>query len=119
MSLPLYTLSSQTNGGSDYCNTENEEDTFFLQDKLSRCAHPRVDSHPLTVFLSSVDLHISLLVPDGVARITSYCLLAPPGSRKEAIQTDHRLPETSFCSHTTKIHGCHATVKNYMVTVTD
>lgn len=104
MSLPLYTLSSQTNAGSDYCNTENEEDIFFLQDELTRCAPPWADSHsPRTVFLSSVDLHIhcsyQMVVPGSPATV---CLLPQVQGKKLSKPTDHRQQQQNITvkSHT-------------------
>ncbi|OBS76727.1 hypothetical protein A6R68_16821 [Neotoma lepida] len=95
---PLSMLSSQTNAGSDYCNAENEEDIFFLQDELG-------------VLILGVDLFIhcsyQMMLPGSQATV---CML-PPGSKL----THHRLQETSFCSHTgfhtTKTYRCHVMTK--------
>ncbi|XP_044273316.1 STAM-binding protein isoform X1 [Varanus komodoensis] len=63
-------------GGPDYCNTENEEELFVIQDQCSLITLGWIHTHPTqTAFLSSVDLHThcsyQMMMPESVAVVCS------------------------------------------------
>ncbi|NXL36976.1 STABP protein, partial [Glaucidium brasilianum] len=63
-------------GGPDYCNTENEEELFMIQDQHSLVTLGWIHTHPTqTAFLSSVDLHThcsyQMMLPESIAIVCS------------------------------------------------
>nr|DBA32124.1 TPA: hypothetical protein GDO54_007867 [Pyxicephalus adspersus] len=63
-------------GGPDYCNTENEEDLFLIQDQYGLITLGWIHTHPTqTAFLSSVDLHThcsyQMMLPESIAIVCS------------------------------------------------
>ncbi|XP_077118927.1 STAM-binding protein [Ranitomeya variabilis] len=63
-------------GGPDYCNTENEEDLFVIQDQHGLITLGWIHTHPTqTAFLSSVDLHThcsyQMMLPESIAIVCS------------------------------------------------
>uniref|UniRef100_UPI00398EE228 AMSH-like protease isoform X2 n=1 Tax=Pristiophorus japonicus TaxID=55135 RepID=UPI00398EE228 len=59
-------------GGPDYCDTENEEELFTIQDQHELITLGWIHTHPTqTAFLSSVDLHThcsyQLMLPESIA----------------------------------------------------
>ncbi|KAM5172106.1 STAM-binding protein [Mantella aurantiaca] len=63
-------------GGPDYCNTENEEDLFLIQDQHGLITLGWIHTHPTqTAFLSSVDLHThcsyQMMLPESIAIVCS------------------------------------------------
>ncbi|XP_055774655.1 STAM-binding protein-like A isoform X2 [Salvelinus fontinalis] len=64
------------NGGPDYCDTENEEELFLIQDQFDLITLGWIHTHPTqTAFLSSVDLHThcsyQLMMPEAIAIVCS------------------------------------------------
>ncbi|KAG3271141.1 STAMBP-like [Ictidomys tridecemlineatus] len=62
--------------GSDYCNTENEEQLFLIQDQQGLITLGWIHTHPTqTTFLSSVHLHThcsyQMLLPESIAIVCS------------------------------------------------
>ncbi|TRZ03916.1 hypothetical protein DNTS_011095 [Danionella cerebrum] len=63
-------------GGPDYCDTENEEELFLVQDQYDLITLGWIHTHPTqTAFLSSVDLHThcsyQLMLPEAIAIVCS------------------------------------------------
>ncbi|XP_067857492.1 STAM-binding protein-like [Heptranchias perlo] len=63
-------------GGPDYCNTENEEELFLIQDRDDLITLGWIHTHPTqTAFLSSVDLHThcsyQIMLPEAIAIVCS------------------------------------------------
>uniref|UniRef100_A0A1A8FDI4 STAM binding protein n=4 Tax=Nothobranchius korthausae TaxID=1143690 RepID=A0A1A8FDI4_9TELE len=63
-------------GGPDYCDTENEEELFLVQDQYDLITLGWIHTHPTqTAFLSSVDLHThcsyQIMLPEAVAIVCS------------------------------------------------
>ncbi|XP_053318806.1 STAM-binding protein [Spea bombifrons] len=63
-------------GGPDYCNTENEEELFLIQDQHGLITLGWIHTHPTqTAFLSSVDLHThcsyQMMLPESIAIVCS------------------------------------------------
>ncbi|XP_051971996.1 STAM-binding protein-like A [Xyrauchen texanus] len=63
-------------GGPDYCNTENEEELFLIQDQNDLITLGWIHTHPTqTAFLSSVDLHThcsyQMMLPESIAIVCS------------------------------------------------
>ncbi|NWY06253.1 STABP protein, partial [Nothoprocta ornata] len=85
-------------GGSDYCNTENEEELFLIQDQHGLVTLGWIHTHPTqTAFLSSVDLHThcsyQMMLPESVAIVC-----APKYQETGFFQlTAHGLEEISSC----------------------
>ncbi|XP_078268884.1 AMSH-like protease [Rhinoraja longicauda] len=74
-------------GGPDYCDTENEEELFTVQNEHDLITLGWIHTHPTqTAFLSSVDLHThcsyQLMLPEAIAIVcapkhnetTAFCL---------------------------------------------
>lgn len=74
-------------GGPDYCDTENEEELFTVQNEHGLITLGWIHTHPTqTAFLSSVDLHThcsyQLMLPESIAIVcapkhnetTAFCL---------------------------------------------
>ncbi|XP_075903010.1 STAM-binding protein-like A [Nelusetta ayraudi] len=64
------------NGGPDYCDTENEEELFLIQDQYDLITLGWIHTHPTqTAFLSSVDLHThcsyQMMMPEAIAIVCS------------------------------------------------
>ncbi|XP_028922688.1 STAM-binding protein isoform X1 [Ornithorhynchus anatinus] len=84
--------------GPDYCNTENEEELFLLQDQQGLVTLGWIHTHPTqTAFLSSVDLHThcsyQMMLPESIAIVCS-----PKFSETGFFQlTNHGLDEISSC----------------------
>ncbi|XP_045683557.1 STAM-binding protein isoform X2 [Phyllostomus hastatus] len=84
--------------GSDYCNTENEEELFLIQDQQGLITLGWIHTHPTqTAFLSSVDLHThcsyQMMLPESIAIVCS------PKFQETGFfkLTDHGLEEISSC----------------------
>ncbi|TWW60149.1 STAM-binding protein-like A [Takifugu rubripes] len=63
-------------GGPDYCDTENEEELFLIQDQYDLITLGWIHTHPTqTAFLSSVDLHThcsyQIMLPEAIAIVCS------------------------------------------------
>lgn len=63
-------------GGPDYCDTENEEELFLIQDQYDLITLGWIHTHPTqTAFLSSVDLHThcsyQMMLPEAIAIVCS------------------------------------------------
>ncbi|XP_068422961.1 STAM-binding protein-like A [Clinocottus analis] len=63
-------------GGPDYCDTENEEELFLMQDQYDLITLGWIHTHPTqTAFLSSVDLHThcsyQMMLPEAIAIVCS------------------------------------------------
>ncbi|RVE67735.1 hypothetical protein OJAV_G00084890 [Oryzias javanicus] len=63
-------------GGPDYCDTENEEELFLIQDQHDLITLGWIHTHPTqTAFLSSVDLHThcsyQIMLPEAIAIVCS------------------------------------------------
>ncbi|XP_036383069.1 STAM binding protein b [Megalops cyprinoides] len=63
-------------GGPDYCDTENEEELFLIQDQYNLITLGWIHTHPTqTAFLSSVDLHThcsyQIMLPESIAIVCS------------------------------------------------
>ncbi|XP_030319945.1 STAM-binding protein isoform X2 [Calypte anna] len=85
-------------GGPDYCNTENEEELFVIQDQHSLVTLGWIHTHPTqTAFLSSVDLHThcsyQMMLPESIAIVCS------PKYQETGFfkLTEHGLEEISSC----------------------
>ncbi|NXI50368.1 STABP protein, partial [Chloroceryle aenea] len=85
-------------GGPDYCNTENEEELFMIQDQHGLVTLGWIHTHPTqTAFLSSVDLHThcsyQLMLPESIAIVCS------PKYQETGFfkLTEHGLQEISSC----------------------
>ncbi|XP_029460004.1 STAM-binding protein [Rhinatrema bivittatum] len=90
-------LPKQT-GGPDYCNTENEEELFLIQDQHGLVTLGWIHTHPTqTAFLSSVDLHThcsyQLMLAESIAIVCS------PKYQETGFfkLTEHGLEEISSC----------------------
>ncbi|XP_059823620.1 STAM-binding protein-like isoform X1 [Hypanus sabinus] len=97
------------NAGPDYCNTENEEELFLIQDHNDLITLGWIHTHPTqTAFLSSVDLHThcsyQIMLPEAIAIVCS-----PKYSESAFFRlTEHGMDEISSC----KQKGFHPHVKN-------
>nr|XP_060643435.1 STAM-binding protein [Anolis sagrei ordinatus] len=85
-------------GGPDYCNTENEEELFLIQDQYSLITLGWIHTHPTqTAFLSSVDLHThcsyQMMLPESIAIVCS------PKYQETGFfkLTEHGMEEISSC----------------------
>ncbi|NWU87361.1 STABP protein, partial [Onychorhynchus coronatus] len=85
-------------GGPDYCNTENEEELFLIQDQHGLVTLGWIHTHPTqTAFLSSVDLHThcsyQMMLPESIAIVCS------PKYQETGFfrLTEHGLEEISSC----------------------
>ncbi|NXT55993.1 STABP protein, partial [Pluvianellus socialis] len=85
-------------GGPDYCNTENEEELFVIQDQHGLVTLGWIHTHPTqTAFLSSVDLHThcsyQIMLPESIAIVCS------PKYQETGFfkLTEHGLWEISSC----------------------
>ncbi|XP_065601228.1 STAM-binding protein isoform X1 [Cyrtonyx montezumae] len=85
-------------GGPDYCNTENEEELFLIQDQHGLVTLGWIHTHPTqTAFLSSVDLHThcsyQMMLPESIAIVCS------PKYQETGFfkLTEHGLQEISSC----------------------
>ncbi|XP_042326955.1 STAM-binding protein [Sceloporus undulatus] len=93
-----HVLIPKQHGGPDYCNTENEEELFLIQDQYSLITLGWIHTHPTqTAFLSSVDLHThcsyQMMMPESVAIVCS------PKYQETGFfkLTDHGMDEISSC----------------------
>lgn len=88
-------------GGPDYCDTENEEELFLVQDQYNLITLGWIHTHPTqTAFLSSVDLHThcsyQLMLPESIAIVCS-----PKFNETGYFRlTDYGLEEISTCTQT-------------------
>ncbi|XP_015278501.1 PREDICTED: STAM-binding protein isoform X2 [Gekko japonicus] len=85
-------------GGPDYCNTENEEELFLIQDQYGLITLGWIHTHPTqTAFLSSVDLHThcsyQMMLPESIAIVCS------PKYQETGFfkLTDHGMEEIASC----------------------
>uniref|UniRef100_A0AAA9S523 STAM-binding protein n=1 Tax=Bos taurus TaxID=9913 RepID=A0AAA9S523_BOVIN len=125
-----HVLIPKQSAGSDYCNTENEEELFLIQDQQGLITLGWIHTHPTqTAFLSSVDLHThcsyQMMLPESIAIVCSPKFQETGFFRL----TDHGLEEISSCRQK-GFHphskdpplfcSCsHVTVVDRAVTVTD
>ncbi|XP_062410709.1 STAM-binding protein-like A [Sardina pilchardus] len=85
-------------GGPDYCDTENEEELFLIQDQYDLITLGWIHTHPTqTAFLSSVDLHThcsyQMMLPESIAIVCS-----PKFNETGYFRlTDHGMTEISTC----------------------
>lgn len=85
-------------GGPDYCDTENEEELFLIQDQYDLITLGWIHTHPTqTAFLSSVDLHThcsyQMMLPESIAIVCS-----PKFNETGYFKlTDHGMTEISTC----------------------
>ncbi|KAM6220546.1 STAM-binding protein [Rhynchocyon petersi] len=93
-----HVLIPKQSAGSDYCNTENEEELFLIQDQQGLVTLGWIHTHPTqTAFLSSVDLHThcsyQMMLPESIAIVCS------PKFQETGFfkLTDHGLEEISSC----------------------
>ncbi|XP_072005183.1 STAM-binding protein [Engystomops pustulosus] len=117
-------------GGPDYCNTENEEDLFVIQDQHGLITLGWIHTHPTqTAFLSSVDLHThcsyQMMLPESIAivcspkfqetgifRLTDYGMKEVGDCREKGFHPHCRDPPL-FCASN------HTTICQQPVTVMD
>ncbi|NIG61196.1 STAM-binding protein [Pontoporia blainvillei] len=123
-------LISKQSAGCDYCNTENKEELFLIQDQQGLITLGWIHTHPTqTAFLSSVDLHAhcsyQMVLPEAIAIVCSPKFQETGFFRL----TDHGLEEISSC-HQKGFHphskdpplfcSCsHVTAVDRAVTITD
>ncbi|XP_046726648.1 STAM binding protein b isoform X1 [Silurus meridionalis] len=86
-------------GGPDYCDTENEEELFLVQDQHNLITLGWIHTHPTqTAFLSSVDLHThcsyQLMLPEAIAIVCSPKFKETGYFRL----TDYGMEEISTCT---------------------
>ncbi|XP_062927703.1 AMSH-like protease isoform X1 [Mobula hypostoma] len=72
--MVTHVIIPKQSGGPDYCDTENEEELFTIQNKHGLITLGWIHTHPTqTAFLSSVDLHThcsyQLMLPESIAII--------------------------------------------------
>ncbi|KAL2099711.1 hypothetical protein ACEWY4_004105 [Coilia grayii] len=117
-------------GGPDYCDTENEEELFLIQDQYDLITLGWIHTHPTqTAFLSSVDLHThcsyQMMLPESIAIVCS-----PKFNETGYFRlTDHGMIEISTCKqkgfhpHTKEpplfTDSRHVTITDINVTVLD
>ncbi|TKS77915.1 STAM-binding protein-like A [Collichthys lucidus] len=117
-------------GGPDYCDTENEEELFLIQDQYDLITLGWIHTHPTqTAFLSSVDLHThcsyQMMLPEAIAIVcspkfneTGYFRLTDRGT--EEIST---CKQKGFHPHSKEpplfTHAGHAIITNDTVTMVD
>lgn len=86
-------------GGPDYCDTENEEELFVVQDQYNLITLGWIHTHPTqTAFLSSVDLHThcsyQMMLPESIAIVCS-----PKFNETGYFRlTDYGMEEISTCT---------------------
>ncbi|XP_056628738.1 STAM binding protein b isoform X2 [Triplophysa dalaica] len=86
-------------GGPDYCDTENEEELFLVQDQHNLITLGWIHTHPTqTAFLSSVDLHThcsyQMMLPESIAIVCS-----PKFNETGYFRlTDYGMEEISTCT---------------------
>uniref|UniRef100_W5KDA0 STAM binding protein b n=1 Tax=Astyanax mexicanus TaxID=7994 RepID=W5KDA0_ASTMX len=86
-------------GGPDFCDTENEEELFLVQDQHNLITLGWIHTHPTqTAFLSSVDLHThcsyQLMLPEAIAIVCS-----PKFNQTGYFRlTDYGMEEISTCT---------------------
>ncbi|XP_074141553.1 STAM-binding protein [Sminthopsis crassicaudata] len=93
-----HVLIPKQSSGPDYCNTENEEELFLIQDQQGLITLGWIHTHPTqTAFLSSVDLHThcsyQMMLPESIAIVCSPKFQETGFFRL----TDHGLEEISSC----------------------
>ncbi|XP_054978745.1 STAM-binding protein isoform X1 [Sorex araneus] len=125
-----HVLIPKQSAGADYCNTENEEELFFIQDEQDLITLGWIHTHPTqTAFLSSVDLHThcsyQMMLPESIAIVCS------PKFQETGFfkLTDHGFKEISSCRqkgfHPHRkdpplfCNCSHVTVVDRAVTITD
>ncbi|XP_060927278.1 STAM-binding protein-like A [Limanda limanda] len=117
-------------GGPDYCDTENEEELFLIQDQYDLITLGWIHTHPTqTAFLSSVDLHThcsyQMMLPEAIAIVCSpkfneigYFSLTERGTGE--IST---CKEKGFHPHSKEpplfTHAGHVTITNDTVSMMD
>ncbi|XP_051541279.1 STAM-binding protein-like A isoform X2 [Myxocyprinus asiaticus] len=85
-------------GGPDYCDTENEEELFLIQDQNDLITLGWIHTHPTqTAFLSSVDMHThcsyQMMLPESIAIVC-----APKFKETGYFRlTDYGMDEIGFC----------------------
>nr|XP_014350384.1 PREDICTED: STAM-binding protein [Latimeria chalumnae] len=85
-------------GGPDYCNTENEEEIFLIQDQEGLITLGWIHTHPTqTAFLSSVDLHTHCSYQMMLAE--SIAIVCSPKYQETGFfkLTNHGMDEISSC----------------------
>ncbi|KAM8866126.1 STAM-binding protein-like A isoform 2-T3 [Synchiropus picturatus] len=117
-------------GGPDYCDTENEEELFVIQDQYDLITLGWIHTHPTqTAFLSSVDLHThcsyQMMLPEAIAIVCSpkfneigYFRLTDRGTTE--IST---CKQKGFHPHSKDpplfTHAAHVTISNDSVSMMD
>uniref|UniRef100_UPI00398E6452 STAM-binding protein-like A n=1 Tax=Pristiophorus japonicus TaxID=55135 RepID=UPI00398E6452 len=93
-----HVIMPKQSAGPDYCNTENEEELFLIQDRDDLITLGWIHTHPTqTAFLSSVDLHThcsyQIMLPEAIAIVCS------PKYQETGFfgLTDHGMAEISSC----------------------
>ncbi|XP_077571229.1 STAM-binding protein-like A [Stigmatopora nigra] len=117
-------------GGPDYCDTENEEELFLIQDQYDLITLGWIHTHPTqTAFLSSVDLHThcsyQMMLPEAIAIVCSpkfneigYFRLTDRGTNEIS-----SCKQKGFHPHSRDppifTHAGHVTISNDAVSVMD
>ncbi|XP_019744071.1 STAM-binding protein-like A isoform X2 [Hippocampus comes] len=117
-------------GGPDYCDTENEEELFLIQDQYDLITLGWIHTHPTqTAFLSSVDLHThcsyQMMLPEAIAIVCSpkfneigYFRLTDRGTNEIS-----SCKQKGFHPHSKDpplfTHAGHVTISNDAVSVMD
>nr|XP_061811514.1 STAM-binding protein-like A [Nerophis lumbriciformis] len=117
-------------GGPDYCDTENEEELFLIQDRYDLITLGWIHTHPTqTAFLSSVDLHThcsyQMMLPEAIAIVCSpkfneigYFRLTDRGTNEIS-----SCKQKGFHPHSRDpplfTHAGHVTISNDTVSVMD
>ncbi|XP_077418640.1 STAM-binding protein-like A [Vanacampus margaritifer] len=117
-------------GGPDYCDTENEEELFLIQDQYDLITLGWIHTHPTqTAFLSSVDLHThcsyQIMLPEAIAIVCSpkfneigYFRLTDRGTNEIS-----SCKQKGFHPHSKDpplfTHAGHVTISNDAVSVMD
>ncbi|XP_063787956.1 STAM-binding protein isoform X4 [Pseudophryne corroboree] len=93
-------------GGPDYCNTENEEDLFLIQDQHGLITLGWIHTHPTqTAFLSSVDLHThcsyQMMLAESIAIVCSPKFQEPATT----LQSVSRTSLSWTCDNSCKVNA--------------
>ncbi|KPP75583.1 STAM-binding protein-like [Scleropages formosus] len=105
-------------GGPDYCDTENEEELFLIQDQYDLITLGWIHTHPTqTAFLSSVDLHThcsyQIMLPEtGYFRLTDYGMEEISSCKQKGFHPHPKEPPLFSA-------GGHVTITDSKVTVLD
>ncbi|KAJ8263177.1 hypothetical protein COCON_G00156340 [Conger conger] len=115
-------------GGPDYCDTENEEELFLIQDQYDLITLGWIHTHPTqTAFLSSVDLHThcsyQIMLPESIAivcspkfketgyfRLTDYGMDEISSCKQKGFHPHHKEPPLFSASGHVTITDCSVSV---------